>query len=141
MAGAEVIDAPLVRVPFEALKRAAKERKTLIDEASEAISSLSTIACDTQSEQLHHLDQLMSRLQGIKRKLGDVSKAELDEAQRCKARLEHLKAIGSPGKNNAIAWNKGRLDRILVDHLLRSGESFEHPHPRLHSTKHGSICS
>ncbi len=33
--GVEVVDAPLVRVPFESLKRAAKERKTLVDEISE----------------------------------------------------------------------------------------------------------
>jgi macrophage erythroblast attacher len=39
----EIIDAPLLRVPFESLKRAAKERKSVVDEASEAVAAL--VAC------------------------------------------------------------------------------------------------
>ena len=34
---ADSIDAALVRVPFEALKRAAKERKAVVDDAAEAL--------------------------------------------------------------------------------------------------------
>lgn len=121
----DIIDAPLLKVPFESLKRAAKERKTLVDEAGEALSSLSTASGGSSSskeEQMQQLDQFVSQLQGIKRKLGDVSQQEAGDAMRCKARLQHLKQLGCPGSSGSVVlWNKQRLDRLLVDHMLRSG--------------------
>lgn len=117
----EVIDAPLLKVPFESLKRAAKERKTLVDEAGEALSSLSTSGAATQEEQLQQIDQLVDRLQSLKRKLTDVGQQESGDALRVKARLEHLQQLGTPGKGNMVVWNKQRLDQLLVDHMLRTG--------------------
>lgn len=117
----DIIDAALLKVPFESLKRAAKDRKAFLDEASEGLSCLTAAGSADQAEQLDQLDQLVSRLQGLKRKLTDVSKQEADEALRCKARLEHLQLAGKPAKGHIIAWSKQRLDRILVDHMLRTG--------------------
>ena len=51
----------------------------------------------------------------------EVAKAEEQDAQRCKARLQHLQSVGAPSKDHAVEWNRQRLDRLLVDHLLRSG--------------------
>lgn len=118
----EIVEASLLRVPFESLKRAAKERKSHVDNASDAIAALSAVANASQAEQLDHLDQLVSRLQGLKRKLADVKRQEADEAMRCKYRLEHLNLLGKPGRGSVIPWSKKRLDRILVDHMLRSGQ-------------------
>ncbi|KAF6259264.1 CTLH/CRA C-terminal to lish motif domain-containing protein [Scenedesmus sp. NREL 46B-D3] len=106
----DVVDAALLRVPFESLKRAAKERKAHLDDASEA-----------PEQQLQQLEQLVMRLQGIKRKMGEVRLQEADEAMRCKLRLEHLAQLGRPAKGAVIPWSKKRLDRILADHMLRSG--------------------
>ena len=47
--------------------------------------------------------------------------AEEADAQRCCVRLEHLAALGTPLKDHAIDWNRRRMDRLLVDHLLRCG--------------------
>lgn len=52
---------------------------------------------------------------------------ELDAAQNCKRRVEHLKigAVGPlPSGESSITytlWKKTRVERFLVDHLLRSG--------------------
>ena len=52
---------------------------------------------------------------------------ELDAAQNCKRRVEHLKtgAAGSIGPAESSItyslWKKTRVERYLVDHLLRSG--------------------
>lgn len=117
----DTVDASLLRVPFESLKRAAKDRKAFVDDTSEALSKLAAVSSSSPSEQLEQLDQLVSRLQGLKRKLVDVGKQEADEAMRCKARLEHLKLVGKPTKGHVIAWSKQRLDRIIIDHMLRTG--------------------
>ncbi len=53
--------------------------------------------------------------------LDELSAAEEADAQRCRARLEHLAALGTPLKDHAIDWNRRRMDRLLVEHLLRCG--------------------
>lgn len=51
----------------------------------------------------------------------------MDAAQNCKRRVEHLKlgAVGIlPVTESSISyslWKKTRVERFLVDHLLRSG--------------------
>eukprot|EP00967_Tisochrysis_lutea_P036742 scaffold44302_cov24-Tisochrysis_lutea.AAC.1 len=106
-------------VPAEALKKAAKERKAVLDEAQQAIASALTPPEPGSSadKQADRLDALGHNLQGLKRKLGDVSRAEGAEAGRCKARLEHLQNLTLP-KPSAVAWNKQRLDRLLCVTLL-----------------------
>jgi macrophage erythroblast attacher len=53
--------------------------------------------------------------------LEDITTAELGDAQRCRARLSHLKDLGPPERDGHIKWSRARIDRILVDHMLRSG--------------------
>jgi macrophage erythroblast attacher len=121
MANTAVIDSSLLTVPLASLRRAAKDRKTIVDDANAAIAEIAQCANLTKEQQLQQLDSLVVKLQGLKRKLADVSKTEKDESHRCKARLEHLYALGSSPDVGTVAWNELRLDRILVDHLLRSG--------------------
>jgi len=117
----DILDASLLRVPFEALKRAAKDRKAFVDETGEALNAIENASNSSEAEQVEQLDQLVARLHGLKRKLQEVGRQEASEALRCKVRLEHLQLLGQPTKGNVIAWNKQRLSRILVDHLLRRG--------------------
>ncbi len=87
----------------------------------QAVTSLTTLPASTPADQAAQLAALQAHLQALKRQLGEVSAAEADESARCRARLDHLNTIGAPAKHGALAWNKHRLDRIIVDHLLRSG--------------------
>ena len=50
-----------------------------------------------------------------------IAKQERESAQRCKARLDHLVAHEAPPSQSAMDWTRQRLDRLLVDHMLRSG--------------------
>ncbi|KAK9843527.1 hypothetical protein WJX81_007413 [Elliptochloris bilobata] len=117
------IDAPLIKVPFEALRRTTRDRKYVVDEMQDVMSALkqsATASCSCE-ERASVLGQLAERLQGLKRKLDDLSLAEEADAQRCRARLEHLAALGTPLKDHAIDWNRRRMDRLLVEYLLRCG--------------------
>lgn len=53
--------------------------------------------------------------------LEESSQEEHSDAVRCQVRLQHLQKLGGPAKNEVIDWNRKRLDRLLVDHLLHSG--------------------
>ncbi|GIL77197.1 hypothetical protein Vretimale_3149 [Volvox reticuliferus] len=201
----ETLEAPLLRVPFESLKRAAKDRKALVDDSCEYVAALkaplilaagalghplptgpavtpasedtempdaeacaepngptarprssrnffspsagagaslpdaepapcpaeqpsadtSTATSTAREASIERLRLLLFQLQGVKRKLADVSRTEADDCTRCKARLEHLSAV-RPGQEpgvglGLIPWTRQRLDILLVDHLLRSG--------------------
>ena len=47
--------------------------------------------------------------------------SERGDAQRTHARLKHLQQLGAPQQERMLAWQRQRLDIILVDHFLRSG--------------------
>ncbi|MEW5308738.1 MAG: hypothetical protein WDW38_000674 [Sanguina aurantia] len=120
---AELLEFPLLRVPFEALRRAAKDRKSVCDDVCDKVTLLlqSSGTSHTREEHLLSLSQVLGSLTGLKRKLHEVSGSEAGDAQRCASRLQHLQSIGLPPKDGAVQWNKLRLDRLLAEHLLRSG--------------------
>ncbi|KAL6760719.1 CTLH/CRA C-terminal to lish motif domain-containing protein [Haematococcus lacustris] len=119
VAAASILDASessLLRVPFESLKRAAKDRKNILDELQDAVSALDDEAATPET-----MDILIVKLQGLKRKLADVSLAEATGAEQCQARMHHLQQLSCTPTTSMVAWNKQRLDRMLVDHMQRSG--------------------
>lgn len=124
-----MVDVPmLVPSSLEALKRAAKDRKSLLDEAQVAAQAATQGGAELPLQsQLENLDTLISSLQGIKRKLQDVSQAEREEAGRVKARLDHLQGL-TESKDNMIVWNKQRMDTLLVDYLNRHVTPCGTPH-------------
>ena len=143
----EVVEAPFVRVPFEALKKAAKERKTVVEEVESVVKDISrqaqvpgggaasvaptAMAVDEEEESEEgereskaacaSLDGLLSRLSNLKRKIEDSRSVEERLITRCRARLEHLVSLGQYDKERALSWNRHRMHRLVVDYLLRQG--------------------
>ncbi|OVA18228.1 CTLH [Macleaya cordata] len=109
-----------LKVPFEHFKKSMRANHRIVEkEMSTVISSVAEAANRddmSKEEAVHHLTNLVSRLQGLKRKLEEGSKAENLQAQRCRARLNHLEAAEA---ENLSEWNNTRLRRILVDYMLR----------------------
>ncbi|GAV63733.1 LOW QUALITY PROTEIN: CLTH domain-containing protein/zf-RING_LisH domain-containing protein [Cephalotus follicularis] len=108
-----------LRVPFEHYKKTIRANHRSVEkEVSSVISGVSEVAASDFSNEdaVNHLTSLVSRLQGLKRKLEEGSRTENLQAQRCRARLDHL---GSVDVENISEWNNTRLKRILVDYMLR----------------------
>ncbi|PRW44610.1 macrophage erythroblast attacher [Chlorella sorokiniana] len=121
-----LLDAGSVSVPYESLKRVTRERKYMIEEAEGIGKGVAAAARDASlahdaSAAHARLDQLLSQLQGLKRKLEGTSLSEREDLARCRARLQHLRDLGAPDKDAQIEWNRRRLDSLLVDHMLRGG--------------------
>ena len=53
------------------------------------------------------IDDMLSAIGNLKRKLNDSTKVEAAHIARCKARVEHLISLGSYGTERALTW-KGR---------------------------------
>ncbi|CAA6675535.1 unnamed protein product [Spirodela intermedia] len=71
---------------------------------------------DLARRRFHQLTSLVSRLQGLKRKLEEGGRAENLQVQRCRGRLNHLDALTL---DSQAEWNSNRLRRVLVDYMLR----------------------
>ncbi len=75
-------------------------------------------------ETLASLDGMISRMQGLKRKLGGLHEAEKVVQQHSKKRIQHLQdlyEIPSLADVKYDQWSRIRVNRLLVDYLLRSG--------------------
>ncbi|KAF8397582.1 hypothetical protein HHK36_016502 [Tetracentron sinense] len=108
-----------LRVPLEYFKKSMRTNHRIVEKEMSAVFSSVSEAVDrdmSKEEAVHHLTTLVSRLQGLKRKLEEGSKTEHLQAQRCRIRLDHLDAVEP---ENLSEWNNTRMKRILVDYMLR----------------------
>ncbi|KAK9868155.1 hypothetical protein WJX84_001249 [Apatococcus fuscideae] len=124
MTGTESLDSPLIRVPFEALRRTTRERKYILEEIESLLKRVQPGQSGTSSiaEQVGTLNTLVEQLQSLKCKLDAVTEQELDNLHRCRSRLVHVQNLGHPQKDAALDHCRQRLPQMLVDHLLRSGQ-------------------
>ncbi|CAI9091509.1 OLC1v1026563C3 [Oldenlandia corymbosa var. corymbosa] len=109
-----------LRVPFEHYKKTIRANHRAVEKEVSAVISGVAEAADSaelcRDDAVKQLNSLVSRLQGLKRKLEEGSKTENLQAQRCRARLDHLEAADA---ENLSEWSNTRLKRILVDYMLR----------------------
>ncbi|CAL1387187.1 unnamed protein product [Linum trigynum] len=107
------------RVPFEHYKKTIRANHRAAEkEISSVVSGVSEAAASdlSKDDAVQHLTSLVSKLQGLKRKLEEGSRTENLQAQRCRARLDHLESADA---ENMADWSNTRLKRILVDYMLR----------------------
>ncbi|KAL2227609.1 macrophage erythroblast attacher [Sesamum indicum] len=108
-----------LRVPFEHYKKTIRANHRVVEKEVSAVISGVSDAADSdlsRDDAVNQLNSLVSRLQGLKRKLEEGSRTEHLQAQKCRARLDHL---DSAEVDNLSEWNSIRLKRILVDYMLR----------------------
>lgn len=108
-----------LRVPLEHLKKSMRANHRIVEKEMSAVISGVAEAADrdmSKEEAVQHLSCLVSRLQGLKRKSEEGSRTEHLQAQRCRARLDHLDGVDI---DNQSEWNNMRVKRILVDYMLR----------------------
>jgi macrophage erythroblast attacher len=127
----------LLQVPYESLRRTTRERKYGLEEIDFVLKQVKDTSASknfsSYSAQFM-LENCINHLHGLKRKQDIISESECNDLRRCKARLEHLRALGPPPREGYLGWMNERLDRLLVDHLLRHG--YHHAAEALISTAH-----
>lgn len=67
------------------------------------------------------LGGVVEKLNILKRKAAESINEELEAAQVCKRRVDHLKEYECQSGNAFVLWKKKRLDRMLVEYFLRCG--------------------
>ncbi|MCJ1349704.1 GID complex subunit containing RING finger motif [Peltigera leucophlebia] len=125
-----LLDQPLLRLPHELARKKFKTvQKHVEHERDVVLSSLKSTANAAFVEQdsvqtLASLDTMISRMQGLKRKMETIHAEEKILHQHSRKRLQHLQdlyEIPSLADVKYDEWSRVRLNRLLVDYLLRSG--------------------
>lgn len=100
-----------------------REREHVLPALKEtANASLSN--SQTPDQTLAALDAMISRMQGLKRKMENLHQEERRIHDQSRKRIQHLESlhqIPSLADVKYDQWSRVRLDRLVVDHLLRSG--------------------
>jgi len=137
MSDVTAIEHPTLKVPYEILNKKFRSSQKNIDRE---VSHVQTAVKDledginktdtkvTVGTITDLLSGVIDKMEMLKRKAHDSMADELEAASNCKRRLDHVKEYcskkGSTSTSDTAAvqaWKKKRLDRVLVEHLLRSG--------------------
>lgn len=126
-----ILDQPLVRLPHEFARKNLRSSRALIErfqtETNNAVESAqksSLKSNHSSSATLASLDAVLNKAQVLKRKLEALHAEERALQNQQKARLRHLQElheIPSLVDVKFDRWSKVRLDRMLVDYMLRMG--------------------
>jgi macrophage erythroblast attacher len=124
-----LLDQPLLRLPHELLRKNLKTAQRQIEITHKGIDAhLDALKPATASptDTLAALDATLAKAQSLKRKLEGLCEEERTLQRQQTARIEHLRQLhemmpAGLGDVKYDAWSHTRLDRLLVDYLLRNG--------------------
>ncbi|CAM6000956.1 unnamed protein product [Sphagnum balticum] len=124
---------PTLKVPYEVLNkkfRAAQKNidrevchvQAVVTDLEKAVNNVHVTPPVTIGVISDLLTSVVEKLNVLKRKAEESMSDELQAANVCKKRLDHLKDYCVKGNEAMVnQWKKKRIDRMLVDHFLRLG--------------------
>lgn len=119
-------------MPHELSRRNQKNAQRYIENSTKDVLANLTTATKAASKSanpdatLSSLDSMISKMQGLKRKLENLHEEEMRLHRSNRARLQHLQdlyEVQSLVDVKYDEWSRTRLSRLLVDYLLREGYS------------------
>lgn len=126
-------DQPLLRLPHELVRRNFKTTQRYVEREREYLlpalketANASLSSSQTPDQTLASLDVMISRMKNFKRKLQTLHDEEQAIQAQSAKRIQHLQdlyEIPSLADVKYDEWSRVRLDRLLVDYLLRAGYS------------------
>ncbi|NWX96358.1 MAEA protein, partial [Nothoprocta ornata] len=114
-------------VPYETLNKRFRAAQKNIDRETSHVTMVvaelekTLSSCPAVDSVVSLLDGVVEKLSVLKRKAVESIQAEDESAKLCKRRIEHLKEHSSDQPAAANMWKKKRMDRMMVEHLLRCG--------------------
>ncbi|KAE8449090.1 GID complex subunit containing RING finger motif [Mollisiaceae sp. DMI_Dod_QoI] len=125
-----ILDQPLLRLPFELLRKNFKLAHLNVEKDSLSIkttlkeTATSSLSSSSPDDVLKNVDSMLARMRGLKRKLTTCSEEEARLHQQSQSRIRHLGELYTMQSLDDVKyeeWSRTRLDRLLVDYLLRNG--------------------
>ncbi|KAF6131306.1 macrophage erythroblast attacher, E3 ubiquitin ligase [Phyllostomus discolor] len=123
----KVQEYPTLKVPYETLNKRFRAAQKNIDRETSHVTMVvaelekTLSSCPAVDSVVSLLDGVVEKLSVLKRKAVESIQAEDESAKLCKRRIEHLKEHSSDQPAAASLWKRKRMDRMMVEHLLRCG--------------------
>ncbi|XP_049486104.1 E3 ubiquitin-protein transferase MAEA isoform X5 [Panthera uncia] len=123
----KVQEYPTLKVPYETLNKRFRAAQKNIDRETSHVTMVvaelekTLSGCPAVDSVVSLLDGVVEKLSVLKRKAVESIQAEDESAKLCKRRIEHLKEHSSDQPAAASMWKRKRMDRMMVEHLLRCG--------------------
>lgn len=118
-----LLERPLLRLPHELLKKTLKSAQRAIEPVNkQTTTAIQSSTSQTPAQTLASLDATLQKAQNLRRKLEALHAEEKALHAQQKARIEHLQTLHEIPSLGDVAydrWSHVRLDRLLVDYLLR----------------------
>ncbi|KAK6433934.1 GID complex subunit containing RING finger motif [Oleoguttula sp. CCFEE 5521] len=117
-----LLEQSLLRLPHALLQKNLKAAQRAIESSNKALAA--AIPAPNSPDPLAALDATIAKAQTLKRKLEALHAEERALHAQQKARIEHLEelhGVVGVGDVGYERWAHVRLDRLLVDYLLRQG--------------------
>ncbi|KAK0732787.1 CTLH/CRA C-terminal to lish motif domain-containing protein [Apiosordaria backusii] len=126
-----LLDQPLLRLPYELLRKNIRSAHYHIEWDTNAVKDLlketatnSINQKATKEDVVNNLDQMLARMRGLKRKLSTYAEEENRLYRQSTARVAHLRELSDIHTVEDVkyeTWSRQRLDRLIVDYMLRHG--------------------
>ncbi|KAI3399070.1 hypothetical protein diail_7870 [Diaporthe ilicicola] len=126
-----LLDQPLLRLPHELLHKNFRAAHFVIEKQGSFIkkelkdSANATLKGSASPDDvLQNLDTMIARMRGVKRKLENCDQEESRLYRQVGARVKHLSDLQHMHAFEDVKyehWSRKRLDRLLVDYLMRQG--------------------
>jgi macrophage erythroblast attacher len=116
----------LARRNFKSVQRIVEREREFILPALKEAANGSLAGTQTPEQTLASLDAMIQRMQGLKRKMETLQEEEKKIQTQSRKRIQHLQdlyKIQSLADVKYDEWSRTRLNRLLVDHMLRYGFS------------------
>ncbi|KAK5652516.1 hypothetical protein OQA88_10422 [Cercophora sp. LCS_1] len=126
-----LLDQPLLRLPHELLRKNFRSAHFETEKVAASVKSLlketatGSLNGKTDTEDVvKNLDTMLARMRGLKRKMTAFAEEETKLYRQIDARVAHLRELSDMQTVDDVkyeAWSRRRLDRLMVDYLLRHG--------------------
>ncbi|KAF3166279.1 GID complex subunit containing RING finger motif [Orbilia oligospora] len=126
-----LLEEPLLRLPLEVLRKIFKSSQRYIENDGKKLTELARDAGAkapqvSQEASLESLNAMITRMQTLKRKMETLHEEEKVVHAQSRKRVSHLNdlhSLSSLLEDGYESWSKIRLDRFMVDYMLRNGYS------------------
>jgi macrophage erythroblast attacher len=126
-----LLDQPLLRLPYELLRKNFRSARFVTEKDAEFVKNRlaetakgSLDGKSSPEDVVKNLDAMIARMRGLKRKLSTYADEETKLYRQVDARVAHLRELSDMHTVEDVkyeAWSRRRLDRLMVDYLLRQG--------------------
>lgn len=114
----------LARRNFKSVQRIVERERDHILPALKETANASLAGNEDSTQTLQSLDGMISRMKGLKRKMEVLQEEEKKILVQSRERIQHIRdlfQIPSLADVKYEWWSRKRLNRLLVDHMLRAG--------------------